>query len=377
MNFIGEFKKGQRGENEGLFLGEGLSNISEAINGLQRGMIIGVAASPKVGKSTFSDYAFIISPYLESLEKNIDFEVIYFSFEMDRVSKEFDFAVFFLNHDFKIERIKLEGEATFKGKKYIDLSSNYLRGRLKDDQGNLIKVKDSVLEALKIVYKDRIIPLFGEFSLDGKLINKGSIIFIQNKDTPTGLRNFLLDYAKYNGEFIYDSNKENKKIIGYNPVNSNKYVVVITDHLRKINSEKGYKIKETVDKYVQITVELRNWCNFSFIHIIHLNRLLTNIDRMIDSKEQLYPTGDDIKDTGNLSEECNHLFTMFDPNDSKYRLRSHFGLKIKDKYDNEIYPDMRTVHLVESRHAKFPQHFRVIMNGNLKKFEKFDTNEIN
>ena len=48
MNFIEEFKKGQTGDNKGIPLGEGLREISNHINGIQRGMMYGIASSPKV-----------------------------------------------------------------------------------------------------------------------------------------------------------------------------------------------------------------------------------------------------------------------------------------------------------------------------------------
>ena len=64
MNLIEEFKKGQSGGNKGLPMGEGLSNVSKAVNGVQRGRIYGVAAAPKAGKSTFVDYSFVIQPHV-------------------------------------------------------------------------------------------------------------------------------------------------------------------------------------------------------------------------------------------------------------------------------------------------------------------------
>jgi|GEM_PF-6677805 replicative DNA helicase len=48
-NFVEEFKKGKSGKNKGLPLGNGLSKITRAINGIQRGMMYAIASSPKVG----------------------------------------------------------------------------------------------------------------------------------------------------------------------------------------------------------------------------------------------------------------------------------------------------------------------------------------
>ena len=42
MNLIEEFKKGQSGGNKGLPMGEGLANVSKAVNGVQKGRMYGL-----------------------------------------------------------------------------------------------------------------------------------------------------------------------------------------------------------------------------------------------------------------------------------------------------------------------------------------------
>ena len=61
------------------------------------------------------------------------------------------------------------------------------------------------------------------------------------------------------------------------------------------------------------------------------------------SKDRLYPTGADFKDTGNISEESDVVITMFNPLDEKFRLSTHFG------YDLSKYPNYRSLHIIESR----------------------------
>jgi hypothetical protein len=378
MQFIEEFKKGQLGQNMGLGMGKGLSAISTAVNGIQKGMIIGFAAAPKVGKSTIVDSGAVIEPYLEALEKGLPLDIIYFSYEIDRVSKEFDFCAFFLSRDFNIRFVKLDGNQRYLGLDVVPMSSKYLRGRLRADDGTLILVKSVILEAVKTVYITRIIPIFGEYSIEGTLLKKGSITFIDFRENPTGVRNWLMKYGDDNGRWIYHhfvnkEGKQDRKPMGWIPRDEAKQTVIVMDHLRKLVTERGWQTKQTVDKMIEYFVEFRNWCNWTIIPIIHLNRSLTNSDRLKMSGDMLYPNGDDIKDTGNFSEECDHLFTMFNPNDERYNLSKHFGLKIKDKDNNLLYPNMRSVHLVESRHVVFPQHFRVNMFGNIKTFEKIVT----
>ena len=67
MNFKEKFKNGIAGLNSGL--PTGLTAIDIAIGGIQKKAIYGVAAGPKVGKTTFSDFSFVISPYLYYLEE--------------------------------------------------------------------------------------------------------------------------------------------------------------------------------------------------------------------------------------------------------------------------------------------------------------------
>ena len=375
-NFIEEFIKGKKGGNKGISLGPGLNNITKAINGIQRGMMYGIAAAPKVGKSTFVDYGFVVSPYLYSLTHKTNIRWIYYSYEMDRISKEFDFASYFLYHDYNMTEITLPNDITYRGKNKVPLSSAYLRGQIQDDNEQIIIVNDKVEAVLKEVYKNRIIPLFGEYDINGKLLKEGLIVFREHKENPTGLRKEILDFAKSRGEFIKESfvakdGNTYEKLVSYKPKDPDEYVMIVFDTIRKIPKERGFTLKENIDKMIEYAVELRNLCKYIFIPIIHLNRAMSDVSRMKYMGDLLYPSSDDVKDSGNLAEECNYLFTLFDPNDDRYNLDKHFDMELKDKGGNTLYPNLRTIHLVESRHCSFPQHFRVNMEGNIKNFKQF------
>lgn len=376
MNLIEEFKKGQLGGNKGLPMGPGLSRLSKAINGVQRARMYGIAAGPKVGKSTFVDYGFVIHPWLYAIAHKIKIEFIYFSFELDRVSKEFDFAVYFIFYDYGIFEIELEPGVTYTiaGVTHtkIPLSPDYLRGRLQDDNGNTIKVNDTVKEALKKVYEDRIIPLFGEYTAEGVRVKKGYITFIEQKDNPTGIYKYLKRHAEKSGRFIYFDSGKVSRVGGYKSDRPDVHTIVIVDHLRKLMLEQGWQMKQTVDKMIEYMVELRNWCGYTFVPIIHTNRSIADIDNLRYAKDELYPSSESVKDTGNLSEDADYLFTLFNPNDEKYKLVKHFGLDLKDSKGNPLYTNLRTFHLVESRHCIYPQHFRAIMEGNVKNFKQLN-----
>lgn len=376
MNFIEQVKKGQMGENTGL--PTGLKLLDKALNGIQKKAIYCVGASPKVGKTTFVDFSFVLEPFLyfmDYMEKNPDSGLrinwIYFSFEIDRVKKELKYASYFMYKDYGITSFM------HKGRMY-PMSPNYLEGKLLDDDDKVILLQPDHYAKLKLIYVNRIVPLFGEYSKDGKKIKKGFIDFIEARENPTGLRNYLMQYAKQHGTFVEEKYKtkndqqqtvEKSRIVGYKENNPKLVTIIVTDHVRKLNRERGFTLKENVDKWIEYQVELRNWCKFTFVDVVHLNRSIGSVERIKYFSESLYPTGDDIKDTGNLSEEADYVITLFNPQDEKYNIKKHFGVELFDSDGQILYPYYRSIHLVESRDTECPNYLQVSMFGNINAFQ--------
>lgn len=412
MNFVETYKEGQKGKSVGFPMGKGLQSISRAIGGVQKKKIYSVAAAPKVGKTTLVDNGWVIEPCLyylflkakldkivvqlseceepserEILNETFDklasnmqrIKVLYLSYEIDRVSKEFDYSAHFLARDYGLKHVLLPSGKTYQGKNYVPISADYLMGNLVYDSENetereVIKLNSDVEDKLKIIYKNRIIPLFGEYDSKGNKISEGLITLIEERDNPTGIRNSLIAYASKRGTIHYNSTSKSKRIVGYTPNDPNLLTLIVTDHIRKFIPERNFTTKQTIDKFSEYCVEFRNLFHFSFVHIIHLNRNMADVQRRKLDGDQIYPTSDDLKDTGNLSEDSNYIFTMFNPNDDRYGLNKHFGAIIKKPNGDNIYPNMRTIHLVENRHGDAPLHFRVNMLGATKQFEKLIIN---
>lgn len=363
MNFIETFHAGQAGKNIGL--PTGITPIDKSIGGIQRGYSYGIAAAPKVGKTTFVDFAFVLSPYLYSLQNksldNIDW--VYFSFEIDRISKEYKFAAFFMAHEYDIYHIY------YKDKMYL-MSQDYLMGRLQhqnpDGSLEMIPIEEAHKKILIEIYQKHITTLFGEFARDGSQIKAGKIDFIEESENPTGINKYLITQASKEGEFIVHKymlgNEERSRIIGYKPNNTEKIKIVITDHIRKPQRERGFTTKENIDKLLEYHTKLRNICKWTLVDVCHSNRQVSNIDRLKFAGEFIYPTADDVKDTGNLAEESTILFTLFNPNDEKYNLKKHFGVEL------ENYPNYRSIHIAESRYTECPMHFQANMLGGVNMF---------
>jgi hypothetical protein len=371
MNFLTQFEKGKIGKNIGIPTGN--YKVDKMINGIQKKSIIGVAAGPKVGKSKFTDEHFLIGPYewiiSQENTKGISIQWIYFSYEMDRISKEFEIVSYYFNELYDI------WDFEYQGKTY-EICGNYLQHKMLDDNGELIKVSREHEQIVRELYEIKIKPLFGVYNEKGKQIEEGLIQFFEKRENPTGLRNYVMQYAGANGTWIKEAYKttdtegniqRKKKIVGWEPKDTERRVIIITDHLRKLKPERGFNKKQTVDKWIEYQVELRNWCEFIFIDIIHLNRAITDTNRLKYMGDKIYATGDDIKDTGNLSEECNYLITLFNPADEKYGLKkTHFGVEFRK------FKAYRSIHLVESRDTPCPIHIGCEFYGGVGHFKPID-----
>lgn len=368
-NFLETFEQGKLKKNKGLTTG--LPQLDQAINGIQKKTTISIAAAPKCGKTTLADFAFVLSPYLQALEENNINNVhwIYFSYEIDRISKEFKFAAFFFYHDYGIS------ELNYKGKTY-EMSQDYLMGKLlhrnDDNTSEIIPLQEGHEEILLKIYQDRIIPIFGEYDAKGVRVKKGVMTFIEDPENPTGLYKGLMSYAESHGKFNkekYTSKDDNGNLVeltrisSYSSNNLDLVTIIVTDHVRKLRRERGFNMKDNIDKWLEYSTWLRNMCGFTFVHIVHMNRGLSNLDRLKYMSEVIYPTGDDVKDTGNISEESTILLTMFKPQDEKYNIKKHFGVELSS------FPNYRSIHLADSRYTECPKHIQTNMFGGINLFK--------
>lgn len=381
MNFKTAFKRGQEGEEKGIPILPGLSNLNKALNGVHKGRMYTIAAASKVGKSTLVDYIFLLSIYeywkkLPEKTKDI-FRIYYLSYEINRIAKEFDMLCYYLGKE-GITSFKLPEGRTYQGKSTVIIDPDLIRGRKSDDgdkngkNEKLIKLPPDIIKAVKRIYSQEVEPLFGEWDEKGNLITPGFINFIEEPDNPTGLYKFFLKEACKNNEGSIITRKmgSSDRIVGYNNKRPEIFRIVIIDHVRRLVTESGNDEKKNIDKLSFYQVQLRNWCSYTFINIIHTNRELASTDKMRALGEWIHPTSENIKGTGNLSEDSDYVITMFNPLDDRYALSNHMGIRIKDSHKNPIYPGLRSIHIVDSRHCIFPQHFHVTMLGNIKTFRK-------
>ncbi len=359
-NFIEEYKRGRRGVNVGLPLGPGLEELTGAINGLQGGMIYTVASAPKVGKSTLVDYGFLVQAWLAATARGVPIRFVYYSFEIDRVSKEFDLVAMFLRLDHGLTRVEMPWGGS------VPVSGGYLRGRVSAPGGGPLPIPDRVFELVKGVYARRVVPLFGEYAADGSRLREGACDVVERKGTVEDIGLGLQERLARFGTF-----RRGAAGLGYDRVDERQMVVIIIDHLRRVLPARGATMKQTIDGLLEREVELRNACGATFVNVIHMNRDLAAPGNLRLYSDRIFPTPENIKDSGNASEDSDYVLTMFNPNDDRYNLGKFFGHRIRGKRRERLYPELRSIHLVESRHTDYPRHILVNMDGAQKTFHPF------
>jgi hypothetical protein len=373
MNFITKFVAGQSGRNKGLTTG--VPSLDQTLGGIRKYHSYGVAAAPKCGKTTLVDFCFVISPYLQALRNNTldKLDIIYFSYEIDRISKEFKFAAFFFFYDFGITTYTFQDIVYDMDQDYLMGAKTYIAGKTDkgEDIREVIPITPEHKDILKTIYYNRIIPIFGEYDTHGNQIKPGKVLVIEEQDNPTGMYKYLLNYARKHGIFKTEKytvsdekgrSEIKERIIGFDDNTPDTYRIIVTDHIRKLILERGFTMKQNIDKWLEYTTILRNRCGYIFVNICHSNRGIANVQRLQHAGEMIFPTSDDVKDTGNLAEESTVLMTLFNPSDEKYNLTRHMGVELNQ------FPKYRSLHITESRYTDCPVHIQLNMFGNINYF---------
>lgn len=335
MNLLHQIQKARAGEVYGARTTSKSMNM--AMGGIHPGMYIVVASEQKVGKSTFVNEFFVNGLIEANPDLDIEFNIV--STEMPRQDIEAKMITRKLYLDHR-----------------IILSSNYIMGKKLNPDGSRVRVSDDHYKLIEKVYKEHVVPISGTYDDDGRLIHKGKINWL-SRDNPTGLRNHFIQHAKDNGELITETYnvvedhvpKVMQRTVGYKPHNPSKLVINIVDHMRQLPRERGFSMKENVDKMSEYLVESSRLFKHVNIGVVHLNRWVT-VDMLRYYGDRIKPTSDNIKDTGNLSEDCSVMITMLDPSDAMYKLETHMGYNFKE-FNNAGKAKYRSAHIVENRYG--------------------------
>ena len=201
-----------------------LGGFEQDLPGIEQEQLILITANSKVGKTQITDYLYLYTPLLYSLENpdKVKIKIFYFTLEVSKKKKMTQFMCYLL---FNLS----------KGEIHIDMKSinSIFADKPVDDE--IIRFLESP-EYLR--YADHI---------------EKCVEFIDNKKNPTGMYKTVREYMEKPDVGYYgpsttmkwqkeDGTYYDKEVKGtYTKIDSEEYVIAIIDHLALMQPEKGQK----------------------------------------------------------------------------------------------------------------------------------------
>lgn len=273
--FLLEVNAGVLGKNEGIVF-ENMPRASKCIN-IRRAMVYVLGGFTGSGKTSIVDEIFVLNPYdqLKRLGQQKKLRVIYWSMER---RKNFKIAKWlarriFLDMGIIIPMNKILG--------WIEKT-----GRLTKDEHDMV-----------IGYKDYFDEMLGNH-----------VTIIDGRRSPAQIRKFLKELALSKGR--EEQLDEFRKV--YIPDDDDEIVLNIFDHAGKLMQPQGKSRKETIDDFSDDCSNIyRDLYGYSNVILSQFNREINNPMRL--KAGDVEPRMEDFKDTSDMAEDADCVFSLFDP----------------------------------------------------------------
>lgn len=217
------------------------SSFRQDFVGIEQETYYCVTANQKAAKSQFTSFMFIYTPILFAFanKDKVRVKIFYAPLEesKEKVTMRFMRYLLYAMSGFRIRVTHQELTSTIEGH----------------------PVSDEVLNLLKSDEYQEILNFFED-----------RVTFLTDKN-PTGIYKTLVKYACEHGERIkqpvsitdeFGETKTVEKIVGYRPNDPDEYVIIITDHVGLIQEESGKDKRQTIRKYSEYMMELRDYYRY-------------------------------------------------------------------------------------------------------------------
>lgn len=270
---------GLYGDYEGL--SNGLTRINDYIFGLQRSSYTLIGGLSGSAKTTFLDYM-ILNAIQDAEAKGIAINIIYYSWEIDETSKKANWLSILIYQKYGIT-IPPE---TIKG---------FGKFRLTDEEKELVYSELDNLEAI--------------FS---------KIKWIWESSNPTGMYKewwtFMANRGTFKKEPYIDENNERKeRIVSFELNDPKEYNVVAGDHLALAKLERGFTLKQNIDKISEYSITCRNLFKMTFIWLQQFNQGLSSVERAKFKGVDISPQQSDFKDSTNPYADADVVLGLMNP----------------------------------------------------------------
>lgn len=179
-------------------------------------------------------------------------------------------------------------------------------------------------------------------------------VHFNNTDTnPTGILRVCERFAKSVG--IYKSRKiksgdgsgrEVDEFVSYELSNPNQYTIVFVDHLRLLDTEKGFTQKQTIDKFSEYALKYMRDRYHQTVVAIQQQAFETEGLEAIKQK-RMEPSLSGLGDSKYTSQDANIIIGLFDPH--QFGLPSWMGYKIQDADGTGLRTNARFMRLIRGR----------------------------
>jgi len=278
-----QFKKriaqGLAGEYEGL--ANGFDRINDYIYNTQRSCYTLIGGLSGSSKTTLCDFI-ILNGIQDARAKGIPLNVTYYSWEIDEISKKANWLSIIIYNKYK----KVISPQLIKG-------MGKLRMNLEEQE-----IVDSELPELE--------EIFSQIKWHWVPIN------------PTGLYHEWWTIMSTKGTFVKEpyideNNETRERIISWTANNKEEYNIVVLDHASLLKFERGFTLKQNMDKMSEYIVGCRNMFNMTFFIVQQFNQSLSNIERVKFRGVDLSPEQNDFRDSGNLYIDADIVLGLLNP----------------------------------------------------------------
>lgn len=256
--------------------------------GIQQKTYYLVSGATKAGKTQITNYLFVYNTLLYAYKNpgKITPKIFYYNLEEDEEDITLRFMSYLL---YTLSNIEISP---------VDLSSIDERKPL----------SQNILDILESVEYKSILNYYEEH-----------VKFMPSKN-PTGMWKDMVNYANTHGKVLYEDYtykddfgklQTGKKMIGYEPIDPNEYVIIIADHVSLWEKERGMSLKETIDKYSEYCILLRN--KYRYIPVAVQQQNIETIGLEAYKADKIRPTMAGLADSKNPGKDCTVMLGITNP----------------------------------------------------------------
>lgn len=301
---IDRIKAGLKGDYEGL--ANGLERTNDYIFGLQRNCYQLIGGLSGSSKTTFLDFQ-LLNAIQDAEAKNITINIIYYSWEIDEFSKKANWlsALIYKKYNIIIPPEKIKGLGKF---------------RLDEDEQELV---------------------YSEIPEVNRLFDK--INWIWEPQNPTGMYKYWWDFMEPRGKlikepYIDENNEKKERIVRFELNDPKEYNIIACDHLALGKIERGFTLKQNIDKLSEYAIIARNLFKMTIIFLQQFNQNLSSIERQKFKGADISPSQADFRDSTTPYADCDIALGLMNAHKMDmetcldYDINMNSNLSLKDSF---------------------------------------------